>query len=256
MVGISDSVYRYEPDLNRDDAVIEAIQAVVERYPAYGFPKVCKILKRWGHPWNRKRIYRVYCKLSLNKRRRGKKRLPSRDPVKLSVPCAINQCWSINFMSDSLFCGRRFRTLNVVDDFNRAALGVEVDIGLPAERVVRVLDRNAETRGYPCKLRVDNGPEFISYKLAEWAELHDVELEFIQPGKPTQNSYIERFNRTYRDEILNMYVFKTLTEVRARTELWITEYNEERPHDSLDDMTPMEFMVTSKPSDYSSLLCT
>ena len=197
IVGISDSVYRYEPDQNRDDAVIEAIQAVVERYPAYGFPKVYKILRRWGHTWNHKRIHRVYCKLSLNKRRRGKKRLPSRDPVKLSVPSAINQCWSIDFMSDSLFCGRKFRTLNIVDDFNREALAIEIDIGMPAARVTRVLDRIAEIRGYPRKLRMDNGPEFISQKLAEWSEDKKVELLFIQPGKPTQNSVTSTIKLTH-----------------------------------------------------------
>ena len=127
-------------------------------------------------------------------------------------------------MSDALICGRRFRTFNVVDDFNREALAIEVDLSLPALRVIRVLERIIAWRGYPAKLRMDNGPEFISVALAEWAEKHGVELEFIKPGKPMQNSYIERFNRTYREEILNMYVFKTLNEVRELTESWIREY--------------------------------
>ena len=121
-------------------------------------------------------------------------------------------------MCDSLFCGRRFRTLNIVDDFSREALAIEIDVGLSAERVTRVLDRVVVWRGYPSKLRMDNGPELISTTLADWAEAHTIELEFIQPGKPTQNSYIERFNRTYRDEVLNMYVFKILSEVRVITE--------------------------------------
>ncbi len=146
-------------------------------------------------------------------------------------------------MCDSLFCGRRFRTFNVVDDFNREVLAIEVDLNLPAPRVIRVLERAIAWRGYPKKLRMDIGPEFISTVLAEWAEAHAIQLEFTKPGTPTQNAYIERFNRTYRDEILNMHVFKTLTEVRELTENWVREYNEERPHDSLNDLTPWEYLA-------------
>ena len=148
----------------------------------------------------------------------------------------------MDFMSDSLFCGRRYRTFNVVDDFNREALAIEVDLNLPAPRIIRVLDRVAAWRGYPSKIRMDNGPEFISTVIADWAEEHYIDLVFIQPGKPTQNSYVERFNRTYRNEILNMYVFKTLNEVRELTDKWVREYNEERPHDSLEDLTPIEYL--------------
>ena len=240
-MGISDSVYRYQPDPARDDAVIAGLQQAVAQYPAYGFSLLFKILRRWGHRWNHKRVHRIYCRLNLNKRRRGKKRLPNRAPVSLKVPETINGCWSLDFMCDSLFCGRRFRTLNIVDDFSREALAIEIDIGLSAERVQRVLDRVVAWRGYPSKLRMDNGPEFISTILADWAEDHTVNLEFIQPGKPTQNAYIKRFNRTYRDEVLNMYVFKTLSEVRTITEKWLDQYNEERPHEALGDLTPFEF---------------
>ena len=144
-------------------------------------------------------------------------------------------------MHDALACGRRFRTFNVVDDFNREALSIEIDLNLPALRVVRVLDRIAANRGYPVMLRMDNGPEFISLALAEWAEQHAVKLEFIQPGKPTQNAFIERFNRTYRTEILDFYLFRTLNEVREITEKWLSEYNCERPHESLNNMTPEEY---------------
>ena len=201
--------------------MIAALQNAVERYPAYGFSKLFKILRRWGYPWNHKRVYRLYCALNLNKRRLGKKRLPTRNPEPLAVPVTLNQSWSIDFMSDSLFCGRRFRTFNVVDDFNREALAIEIDLSLPSQRVIRVLERIVAWRGYPKQLRMDNGPEFISTTLAEWAEEHAIILEFIQPGTPTQNAYVERFNRTYRDEILNMYVFKTLNEVRELIENWI-----------------------------------
>ncbi len=196
-VGISDSVYRYKPDAHRDDPVILKLQEAVERYPAYGFSKLFKILRRWGHSWNYKRVYRLY----LNKRRRSKKRLPSRHPEPLAIPATANHCWSMDFMSDSLFCGRCFRTFNLVDDFNREALAIEIDLNLPAPRFIRVLERAVAWRGYPKKLRMDNGPEFISAALAEWAEEYGIQLEFIQPGTPTQDSYVERFNRTYREYV-------------------------------------------------------
>jgi len=146
-------------------------------------------------------------------------------------------------MSDSLMSGQRFRTFNVLDDFSREILAVEIDTNLPAARVIRVLERIAAWRGYPAKLRLDNGPELVSVQLAGWAEQHGVELEFIQPGKPTQNSYVERFNRTFRDEILNFYVFSRLREVREIVDNWIIEYNEQRPHESLGNLTPGEFAL-------------
>lgn len=214
---------------------------MAERYPRYGFPKLFQVLRRQGYPWNHKRIHRIYCLLKLNFRRKGKQRLPVRNPSPLATPEAQNQSWSVDFMHDALVCGRRFRTFNVVDDFNREALSIEIDLNLPALRVVRVLDRIAANRGYPVMLRMDNGPEFISLVLAEWAEQHAVKLEFIQPGKPTQNAFIERFNRTYRTEILDFYLFRTLNEVREITERWVSEYNCERPHESLNNMTPEEY---------------
>ncbi|EMC1356861.1 IS3 family transposase, partial [Salmonella enterica] len=235
------TVYHYRPDTTRDEPVIVALQAVAERYPRYGFPKLFQVLRRQGYPWNHKRIHRIYCLLKLNFRRKGKQRLPVRNPSPLATPEALNQSWSVDFMHDALVCGRRFRTFNVVDDFNREALSIEIDLNLPALRVIRVLDRIAASRGYPAMLRMDNGPEFISLALAEWAEQHAVKLEFIQPGKPTQNAFIERFNRTYRTEILDFYLFRTLNEVREITERWVSEYNCERPHESLNNMTPEEY---------------
>lgn len=252
-VGISRSSYQYTPNVQRDDAVIFAIQTIAERYPAYGFGKLFAALRRQGHRWNHKRIRRLYCLLGLNKKRRGKKRLPNRTPSPLAVPAMINQCWSMDFMSDSLFCGRRFRTFNVVDDFNREVLAIEVDLNLPSQRILRVLDRIAAWRGYPEKIRMDNGPEFISSLLAEWADRHDITLEFIKPGKPMQNGYVERFNKTYRTEVLNMYVFRTLNEVREITDDWIREYNEERPHESLGNYTPSEYLAMKSKLENSTL---
>ena len=242
-LSLSRSVYSYQPKPGKDQPVIDLLQELAEKYPRYGFSKLFDLIRRRGHRWNHKRVHRIYCHLKLNFRRKGKKRLPSRNPQPLSVPNQANHCWSIDFMSDALWCGRRFRTFNVIDDFNREALAIEVDLNLPAERVIRTLERIVAWRGYPAMLRMDNGPEFISLKLATWAEDKNVELEFIKPGKPTQNSFIERFNRTFRDEVLDYYVFHRLSEVREVTDNWIVEYNEIRPHDSLGRLTPKKYLA-------------
>jgi len=144
-------------------------------------------------------------------------------------------------MSDSLENGRRFRTLNIIDDFNREVLWIAVDTSIPAERVVRVLDMLALWHGYPQQVRIDNGQEFISHKLANWAAQRHVELVFIEPGKPAQNAYIERFNRTYREDVLDAYLFNSIQEVQAITEEWLEEYNGIRPHDALGGLSPYQF---------------
>jgi putative transposase len=239
---LSRTVYYYQTVPNKDQPVIDALLELVDRFPRYGFGKLFPLIRRQGHSWNHKRVHRIYCALGLNIRRKGKRRLPNRNPDPLRVPESINQCWSADFMSDALWCGRRYRTFNVVDDFNREALMIDIDLNLPAQRVIRALERIAAWRGYPARLRVDNGPELTSVYMAQWAEEHGVELEFIQPGKPTQNSFIERFNRTYREEVLSLYIFKTLSEVRQITESWLEEYNEIRPHESLGNLTPSEYL--------------
>ncbi|AWH89658.1 IS3 family transposase [Limnobaculum parvum] len=245
-LSLSRTVFRYQPDTRRDEPVIQALTEAAERYPRYGFKKLFQVLRRQGHVWNHKRVHRIYCLLKLNFRRKGKQRLPVRNPAPLATPDALNQSWSIDFMHDALVCGRRFRTFNIVDDFNREALAIEIDLNIPAQRVVRVLERIVENRGYPLKMRMDNGPELISLTLAQWAEDHGVKLEFIKPGKPTQNEYIERFNRTYRTEILDFYLFKTLNEVREITDRWLNEYNSERPHESLNNLTPEEYRLMAE----------
>jgi putative transposase len=245
--GVARSVVRYRKQPDRDDAVIALLQELVERYPERGFGKLFKLIRRRGMPWNHKRVWRVYCALKLNLRRKGKRRLPPREPRPLASTEAPNVGWSADFMSDALWDGRRFRTFNVVDDFNREALAVEIDLNLPALRVIRVLVRIAAWRGYPQQLRLDNGPEFVSAAIADWAEQRGVELSFIQPGKPMQNGFIERFNGSYRREVLDLYVFRTLTEVREHTEQWLQDYNETIPHESLGDLTPVEYRQLHTP---------
>lgn len=190
------TVYFYQPGTQHNEPVIHALTELAERYPRYGFKKLFQWLRRQGNAWNHKRVHRIYCLLKLNLRRKGKQRLTVRTPAVLATPEVLNQCWSIDFMHDALTYNRCFRTFNVVDDFNRETLAIEIDLNTPAQRVVRVLDRIVVTRGYPLKMRMDNGPELISRALAQWAEKHGVVLEFIKPGKPTQYAFIERFNRT------------------------------------------------------------
>lgn len=246
-VRLSRSAYRYRRKANADGELQAALGELAARYPEMGFGKYYRMLRRAGRGWNHKRVHRVYCALKLNRRRKHKRRLPARHPKPLTVPLAANQCWSADFMSDALWDGRRFRTFNVVDDYSREALGVEIDTNLPAPRVVRVLDRLAEVRGVPAQLRLDNGPELTAVAIAEWAERHQVKLEFIEPGRPMQNGFIERFNRTYREAVLDMYLFETLAEVRQKTGEWLEIYNHERPHDSLGGMPPSEFLRTQNP---------
>jgi putative transposase len=179
--------------------------------------------------------------MKLNIRRRSKKRLPSRIKQPLTVPTGPNMVWSIDFMSDSLMDSRKFRLLNVIDDFNRESLAVEVDTSLPSLRVIRVLERIIENRNKPNIIRSDNGPEFISHQLQQWCEAQNIELQYIQPGKPTQNAFIERKNGSMRRELLNAYLFNNLSEVRELSQEWRIDYNEERPHKSLGYLSPLKY---------------
>ena len=181
--------------------------------------------------------------MALHLKRKPKKRLPAREAQTLVVPVQANQTWSLDFMSDSLSNGRMFRTLNVIDDFNREALWIEVDTSLPAERVVRVLEQLLDWRGKPAHIRMDNGPELISQRLESWAKEKHIELLHIQPGKPAQNAYVERFNRTYREDVLDAYLFDDLQEVRHITDTWLEDYNTIRPHEALQGLPPRQFAL-------------
>lgn len=234
--------YRPKADGSVDDApVIEALNGVLAKHPRWGFWKCFHWLRQRGRPWNHKRVLRVYRAMKLNLPRRAKRRLPARVKQPLDAPPQADLLWSMDFMHDTLYCGKRFRTLNVFDEGVREVLAIEVDSSLPAERVVRVLDQLRESRPLPVQIRVDNGPELISAKLVAWCEQHGVILHHIQPGKPTQNAYIERFNRTFRHEVLNAHLFASLSEVREIVHEWMIAYNEERPHDALGNLPPCRF---------------
>ena len=193
-----------------------------------------------GWPFNHKRIYRIYRDLELNLRIKPKRRLKRDVPDKLAVPKQVNVMWSMDFMHDSLADGRGFRTFNVIDDYNREGLAIEVDLSLPAVRVIRALDQIIEWRGKPIGIRCDNGPEYISGQLKEWAEKHKIQLHYIQPGNPQQNAYVERFNRTVRHEWLNQHLFETIDYAQQTATQWLWRYNAERPHMSLGGITPYQ----------------
>lgn len=187
--------------------------------------------------WNHKRVYRIYRELELNIRTKPPRRLKREKPEELAVPDAPNTVWSMDFTADRLADGRQFRLLNVLDDFNREGLGIEVDFSLPAERVVRSLNQIIEWRGKPLAIRVDHGPEYISSTLNEWAETQGIALNYIQPGKPQQNAYVERYNRTVRHEWRDLYIFDSITEVQEIATEWLWTYNHERPNMGIGGIT-------------------
>ena len=236
----------YYKTVKNDQPVIDALEALASKHPTYGFRKLFSYLRRAGHPWNHKRVYRVYVSLKMNKRRRRKRRLPARVKQPLVQPEQINHSWSMDFMCDTLVDGRKFRTFNVIDDCTREALAIEIDTSIAAKRVARVLGQVINERGKPKVIRVDNGPEFTSGEFASWCDKHGIAIQFIQPGRPMQNGFIERFNGSYRREILDAHLFFHLDEVRELTEDWIHEYNYERPHEGLNNSTPAEWSVRAR----------
>ena len=240
MTSLTRSQFYYQSKKN-DKEVIEALQKLAFKHTSYGFRKLFAYLRRSGKVWNHKRVYRVYKLLKLNRKHKGKRRLPARVKQPLAQQSLINQNWSMDFMSDSMVGNRKFRTFNVMDDCSREALAIEVDTSLSAKRVIRALERIIEQRGKPKAIRTDNGPEFTSKDLERWSKDNDIIIQYIQPGRPMQNGYIERFNRLYREAVLDAYLFFDLSEVRVLTDQWIEEYNYRRPHEALNNLTPFEW---------------
>jgi len=233
------STYDYIPNVDTTGEMIaEKLQEMVQSHPAIGFWMCYHRLRLKGYKWNHKRVYRMYCQMKLNIRRRTRKRLPVRVKQTLFRPESTNKVWSIDFMSDSLWDGRKFRILNIIDDYNREVLSIEADTSMPTLRIIRTLEQLKETRGLPEMIRADNGPEFISYRLDAWCRENRVQLIFIQPGKPMQNAYIERCNRSIREDLLNAYLFKSLAEVNKKAQEWKTDFNENRPHKALGYKSP------------------
>lgn len=245
---ISQGCYRYEAILRpENDEIAEWLLSLTACHRRWGFGLCFLYLRNVkGFSWNHKRVYRIYCELELNLRIKPRKRLKREKPAGLSVPDRPNEVWSMDFMSDQLRSGRAFRTFNVLDDFNREGLGIDVDLSLPSERVKRALDQIIEWRGKPRMIRCDNGPEYISGVLQNWAKQRGIALHYIQPGKPQQNAYVERYNRTVRHEWLEMNEFNTIEEAQNTATQWLWTYNNERPNMAIGGITPAMKLAQAK----------
>lgn len=242
---ISETCYRYTPLLSNENGVIaDWLIRLTSTWRNWGFGLCFLYLRNVkGFKWNHKRVYRIYRELELNLRIKPKKRLVRVKPEALCVPTAKNQAWSMDFMHDQLGDQRSYRLFNVIDDFNREALGIEVDLSLPAARVIRALNQIIEWRGKPKSIRCDNGPEYISGQLMAWAENLGIKLCYIQPGNPQQNAYVERFNRTVRYDWLNEDIFTSIKEVQEKATKWLWHYNNERPNMALGGITPKQRLL-------------
>lgn len=241
VIPISRKAMRYRsirPD--RDTAVIERLKVLAEQYPRYGYLTLHGMLKAEGLVQNRKRTWRLYTVLGLQVRTRRRKKLV-RPRIPIPVPGRPNERWSMDFVHDQLADGRRFRVLCIVDDYSRVCVGQLVDLSISGQRIVRFLEQLSQTRGLPRILVMDNGPEMTSKAMFFWSRETGVKLHFIQPGKPTQNAFIESFNARFRDGCLNLHWFKNLNDARRITEDWRRHYNNVRPHSSLDYQPPALF---------------
>lgn len=236
----------------QDQPVIDALQAVVADRPRIGFWQCFDRLRLGGKAWNHKRVHRVYCALRLNLPRRTRKRLVRAVQHPLAAPPRLNHIWALDCMTDTLYDGRRFRTLNIWDEGNREALTITAGTSRPSRRVIAVLDALIALPGQPAALRMDNGPEFTSRALTTWCEKRDIKMRCIQPGKPQQNAYIERFNRSYRTEVLDAYLCEMIPPVPDESERWLAYYHTERPHDSLGRVPPQRFLPRSTSSSPST----
>lgn len=241
-LGISASCYHYQAKLSEENTLIaDWLIRLTTIHRRWGFGLCFLYLRNVkGFHWNHKRVYRIYRELELNLRIKPKRRLKRDKPEALSVPKAINQVWSMDFMSDSLEDGRSLRTFNVIDDYNREGLAIDVDLSMPSLRVIRSLEQVIEWRGKPSSIRCDNGPEYLSNELLRWANKHQITLLYIQPGKPTQNAYVERFNRTARHEWLDLNIFESVEQAQELATNWLWLYNNERPNMAIGGVPPKQ----------------
>ncbi|MBC7915962.1 MAG: IS3 family transposase [Pyrinomonadaceae bacterium] len=237
LLKLSRSCLHYQ-SLKNDEEVMKKLEILSKENPWEGFWKCYYRIRNTGEMINHKRLHRIYKAMKLPLRRKVKKRLPARVKEPLSRPASFTQTWSIDFMSDVLSNGTKFRSFNVIDDYNREVLFIETDYSLKSSRVIWVLKHLISRYGKPEKIRMDNGPEFVSKIAQDWSKVNEIEFKYIQPGKPTQNAYIERFNKTYRECVLDACLFDSIDDVREATQVWVDDYNNKRPHDALGGLPP------------------
>jgi len=246
LAAIARSTVRYRLRRSGDQELRERLREMAGERRRFGYRRLHVLLRREGRMVNHKRVYRLYREEGLTVRRRGRKRVSREARLPLVAPSAPNQLWSLDFVSDALWWGRKIRLLTVVDAYTRESLAIEVDVSLSGVRVARVLDRViAERGGVPEEIVLDNGPELTSRALDQWAYERGVRLRFIEPGKPVQNAFIESFNGRLRDECLNEHWFHSLADASRTVESWRIDYNQSRPHSSLGNLTPEEFRADS-----------
>jgi putative transposase len=241
---LSKTAYYHQPKHDHEnEEIAEWLLRLTTAHKRWGFGLCFLYLRNIkSYTWNHKRVYRIYRELELNLRIKPKRRIKRDKPEALQVPEAINQVWSMDFMSDTLSDGRVIRTFNVMDDFNREGLGIEVGLSLPSARVIRPLEQIMEWRGKPAAIRCDNGPEYISQQLIDWTNKQHITLLYIQPGKPAQNAYIERFNRTARHEWLDLHLFESVEHAQQLATQWLWTYNNERPHSAIGGIPPRQLL--------------
>jgi putative transposase len=247
LIGVNRSSFQDRRKTGGDAAARVRLRELANERRRFGYRRLAILLRREGMRMNLKKVYRLYREERLAVRRRGgrKRALGTRAPM--AVPQGANQRWSLDFVSDALDDGRRFRVLNVVDDFTRECLAAVVDTSLSGARVVRELGELIARRGRPCMIVSDNGTEFVSRAILRFAEDTGIEWHYIAPGKPIQNAFVESFNGRLRDECLNEHAFASLAEARRIIEAWRTDYNTVRPHSSLGGLTPSTFASRSQP---------
>lgn len=231
----------------KDDSITEQkLLSLAKHYPTRGLDTYYGKIRLEGLKWNYKRVRRVYNKLNMKLRRKTRKRINRPYTESLSQPLFPNVMWSMDFMSDALEDGRRVRLLNIIDDYNRACLCIEVGISIGSDRVTRILDRIIELYGKPQSIRTDNGPEFTSTTYIDWCKSNSIKAIHIQPGKPKQNGYVERFNRTFREDILDAYIFENIDQLQVKADNWQNQYNYGHPHKSLGRKTPELFKYSRR----------
>ncbi|WBX91909.1 IS3 family transposase [Pseudoxanthomonas mexicana] len=244
----SRSAWYYQPEEKHDEPLLRRIEEIAATRVRYGFRRIFVLLRREGWKANHKRVYRLYCQAGLNlRRKRPRRRKAAAHRLERTVLTAPNQVWSMDFVADALFDGRRFRALTVVDNFTKESLAIEVDQQLKGEDVVAAMERLRHQRDLPQRIQTDNGSEFISIVMDRWAYDHGVTMDYSRPGKPTDNPFIESFNGSFRDECLNTHWFLSLDDARQKIESWRVDYNHFRTHSSIGDVPPAEFAARFTP---------
>ncbi len=241
LIGITRRAYRFKAGQDRNQGLRQRLRELAEEKRRWGCPLLYQMLRREGLKVNHKRVERLYREEGLSLRRRRRRKNLSHVRVVSEPPDGANQTWAVDFVHDTLANGRCFRVLTIIDHWSRESPALEADFSLTGERVAMVFSRLSETRGLPAVIQSDNGSEFSSRNLDQWAYEHGVRLQFIEPGKSIQNAFIESFNGRFREECLNEHVFVSLADARRKIEQWRIAYNQERPHSSLGYLTPHEF---------------